>query len=64
MQVLKIVEFNLILVKEYDPNNMIPVVSGAEHGYQLGKIPQNYLWLGQVGRWAIISDQSLVVFNI
>jgi len=37
--------------------------SGAELGYQLWKIPQDYLWLGQVGRWVIISDQSLVVFN-
>jgi len=38
--------------------------SGAEHGYQLGKIPQNYVWLGQVSGRVMISDQSLVVFNI
>jgi len=24
---------------------------GAEHGYELGKIPQNYFWVGQVGGW-------------
>jgi len=32
--------------------------SGAEHEYQLEKI------VGQVGGWVIISDRSLVVFNI
>jgi len=37
--------------------------SGAEHSYQLGKILQNYLCVGPMGGWVIISDKSSVVLK-